>query len=477
MKSFIEQWRISGAAYLRNTPPRTLYRQEIFWGTIILSSLILLLTIYHVQAIPVSIGDRIRTALETRPWVNELVVVDGRDVYLRGEIEPESGIEYEISLIRNVDGVASVTNRLVESPKLAPHMALSRNQDELQVHGRMSGEFLESTIGLLEETFPESRISDRIQIDDRLGRPLWLEGFDESLLKLSVLDEFEINGWRDLVEVSGAAPSANSRLQLGFAVPASLQSGVRVVNRLKLEVDATHPDILLISDWRGTALSGSVPSDQISRQLVDTVRDSFGVEDSDIHLNTDSGLDTNSNIDKISALLPVLSKVSGLRLESSGSGYMIFGKVDDPWTLGEILQALRDLELDEVVHSEISVSKASRNASITLFSDRERVVINGLLPTVAARKKLVDDIRQELNVQQIIDLTSIEPDVARSPWLENWNTLLASLPRTVLGVTIDDSSILVTGNVESQQIIDDVNVQLSTLFPESEQLNWLTATD
>ncbi len=462
--------------FLVATAPREQYRLGIFWSVIILAVLILGFTGYHIQAIPEKIMAGIHGALDNRRWVRELVVADGRYVYLRGEVEPDSGLENEIAGIADVPGVARVRNVLDELPKPSPHLNLEKSGQQLVVSGRLRGEFLAPVISRVAASFPGQRIVDRLKIDDRLGRPLWLEGFDQSLSHLSALDDFTLNGWRDQIEITGSVDDDLQRRRIGYAVPASLISQVKVINRLKQKVAENFPAITLISDWRGLSIEGVVPSAEIRDQLVTAALHAFGVEPVDSMLQVQDNLSGAGQLRLLSALLPSLGQVRDLRLESTGKGFVVWGRVDDPFQLGDFLATRNALGLAQTVRNEIFIARADKSAAVTLFSDQSRAIVSGVLPTMKSKQQLVADIKDSLGVHDVVDLVSIEPNIAHGDWLIKWPELLANLPQTVIGISIDDNSLLVTGHTQSADQLAQIDRRLDKLLPNQNRLNWMTAS-
>ncbi len=434
-------------------------------------------TTYYIQVIPKTIAADINRVLDKRPWIQEFVAVDGRHVYLRGEIEPDSGLEAEIAAIASVAGVKKVITVLDEIPRPSVHLKLQVLGDRVLVGGHLSGDLLEPIISYLESSFPDRPLQDSIKIDDRLGRPLWIEGFSHSLQQLALLDNFELNGWRDQIEITGIADSELLRLQVGYGVPASLNSQVKVTNRLKLKASDKFASISLVSDWRGSSISGVVPSIEIREKLLDAVLSAFGADQIESALVVNETLVGSDQLLLLSELLPSLGQARDLRLESTAEGFIVWGRVDDPLSLGRILQARNDLGLEGVVQSEIVVAEADNPASLTLFSDQQRVILNGTLPTNKSKQQLIADIKEILGVHNVVDLASIEPNIAHSDWLGKWSALLAGVPRSVIGITIDDESLLITGVVESASELTTIDQQLRILFPDTNRLNWITATN
>jgi hypothetical protein len=373
--------------------------------------------------------------------------------------------------------VQSVINVLDEVPRPSAHFKLRVEKDRILVSGQLNGEVLEPVISSLEAIFPDQQLQDKIKIDDRLGRPLWVNGFDQSLGQLAALDNFEFNGWRDQVEITGVAETDMLRRQVGYGVPASLNQQVKVINRLRLRVPPELPFITLVSDWRGTSVTGIVPSLDTREKLLAAISHAFGDESVASEIEVDEDLRDSKELHSLFDLLPSLGKVRGLRLESTAQGFIVWGRVDEPLTLGRFLQARNALGLEQVIQSEIAVAEADNSASLTLFSDQQRAILNGTLPTIKSRQELIRDIKKYLGVYRIVDFISIEPNTAHSTWLIQWPALLESLPKSVIGITIDDDALLVTGVVDSEKQFTRIDQQLGILFPDTERLNWITTAN
>jgi hypothetical protein len=354
---------------------------------------------------------------------------------------------------------------------------LQRRGDELVASGRLSGEILERVMTYIESGFPRLKVKDRISIDDRVGRPLWIEGFGQSLQALRPVSSFELNGWRDQIELTGTTADLHTGTSVGYSIPASLVEQVDVVNLLHPETASNYPEIAIIMDWSGSEVSGTVPSPQHRLELLEAVSEAFAVDNLRSDIKVDSSLQKSTHLTLLMSLLSTLNQVQDLRLESTGKGYIVWGRVDNPVQLGRFLAARNQLGLGSVLHNRIAVSRPERGASVALFSDRRRVIVNGILPTMKSKQQLFGEIIDILPVVEVIDLVSIEPNVAHSEWLSRWPHLLSGLPAGVIGITIDEHNLLLTGTVNSQAQLAEVDTRIGRLFPDSNNINWLTTTD
>ena len=139
----------------------------------------------------------------------------------------------------------------------------------------------------------------------------------------------------------------------------------------------------MVSNWQGIHLSGSVPDETTRDYLVGIVTKTFGVSEKAVSLGTDSRVSGVDSLGRLGKLVSSLGEVRNLRLESTGDGYVMWGRVDHPETLGRILHTRNSLGLELVVENRIDVSSAPREATITLFSDGNRAVLSGNLPRVS----------------------------------------------------------------------------------------------
>ena len=459
--------------YMDSTPPAKLFRQGVYWGVVVLASVILGSTIYHLQAIPSALEVRIHQVLHKRPWVRQLVVVDGRDVFLRGEAEPDSELETEIRLIEQLPGVNRVTNMVQDIPRPAAHLKLVRSDAQIELTGQLSGEVLEAVVAAVETRFPHDRLLDLIQIDDRLGRPMWVHGFEQSLQHLTPLGSFELDGWRDKLVLNGLASDQAQVRQIGYSIPASLIHGISLDNRLRPAVAPGLSQLTLVSDWSGTSLSGRVANRKILQQLEQAAIESFGEQSIAIDLVVDQTVAVIRQLDQLNQLMPALALVHDLRLESSGKGYILWGRVDDAFQLGQLLQIVNQLQLTNLVSSEIFISGSGEPASLSVFSDQQRATMTGTLPTIKSRQVLIDQLKSAYGIETIRDLISIEPNIEFSDWIDKWPVLLTILPNGVAGVTINDKFVMVTGTVKSETDWRIIDLDLTRLFPHRQRLNWI----
>ena len=250
---------------------------------------------------------------------------------------------------------------------------------------------------------------------------------------------------------------------------------MRAVSRVTVKAPDRYPELTLLADWNGAAARGHVPSVATREQLAAVVTAGFGGQVRLDALRLDAGRRGEAQLRRLAPFIPELSQVRELRLESSGAGFTVWGRVDRPERLGRILTARAALGLEQLVRSRIRVSPARAAPRITLFSDRRQAVISGTLPSTKAKERLLADLPQALGTTGLVDLISVEPDVAHAPWLERWGDILTLLPQKIIGLSIDADRVLISGNLDSAEQQDRVSRELAALLSEFRLLDWTTA--
>jgi hypothetical protein len=87
---------------------------------------------------------------------------------------------------------------------------------------------------------------------------------------------------------------------------------------------------------------------------------------------------------------------------------------------------------------------------------------------------LLETLENGMQGASIEDLTTIEPGIAFSPWLERWSVLLPVIPSTPFGLTIGADRVLVSGVMGSESAHGSMERALESMLPEKSLVDWLT---
>ena len=452
----------------------------IFWGVILVSTLLIGFSAHYSNKIRHSISEQVDLILSSQVRDNALVlpliVINGRDLVLRGTAEPDLISEMEIERLAAIDGLRSFDNQLEVQPKPSAELRIELGTDQISLKGKLSGNDLDQVIAAIRSSFRGVPLRDRVVIDDRLGRPLWLDGLGHNLDTLQLLKGFSFYGWRDTILIDGVADTPQQIELIRYTLPAFLNTAVHTELQLYLEPLAGATRLSLLSGWNGAALSGDVAAAADAARL-----DNGFAKLQDIaqtatasNLNVNPILQQGYQLDALASLIPQFGKIHDLRLQSSGNDLVLWGRVDSSAQLGQVVAAVRQSGLADVIDNQVFVDPAKRGPELSIFRDRSRAVVTGRLPGERARKSLINAMRSALGVDQIEDLISIEPNVAYSPWLEKWSILFPIMPASVFGLTLSEKGVFVSGEVDNELDHNAIDRALASIFPDAQRVNWLT---
>ena len=464
-------------------PPWRKMQFVIFWGVLIIASLLTGLAVYYAERIHLDIKQDIDALFELRPLdrplIQKLINVNGRDVTLRGTAEAGLLSDYEIGQIRQIPGIRLFTNALEQDFKPSPEWRFEKDMDSISMSGKLAGSDFDVIYPLIQSLFADLALSDRVSIDDRLARPVWLDGLDHALDSLADLPRFRLYGWDDAILIEGEASSERQLQATRFAIGVQLNQELTIELQLHVQSDESQPSLSMVSGWNGAVLSGVAANQETRNRIIRGFAamlnaSEFDEQNVQFHLDIEPSIQHNRLMLQTADLLPKLGRVHDLRVQTTATGLSIWGRVDESTELGQIVSAVEQSDLSAVIDNQISVDPAGRSPAVSIFRDRQRAVVTGRLPGESARRKLLSALQQSLGVKQIEDLISIEPNVAYSRWLDRWPSLLPVMPQSVFGLTMSGSGAFVSGEVINRASEEKITRAIAEIFLDGQQVNWLT---
>ena len=469
-------WLRQQRLVLESLPPKQAMRRAVYWGAIIVAALLIAFTNFYLQRIQGNISNQIDEIFAARSWARPLAVIDGRNIVLRGTVEPGLGLESEIEKIQQLPATRHVSNQLEEQPRPSAEIHLSQTKDKIDLRGKLAGDDLDIVIKAVQRAYPDKGLRDRIRIDDRLGRPLWLDGLDQALGAVSKLQRYTLHAWRDAVLVNGVAETEQLAFQVKYGFPASLAPGIHVSFQLLTPKKPNQASLSLVAGWNGSAMSATVSNEHTGHILVngfDLLAADAEPKQFEKNLRIDSGVFEPDFFTYLADLIGSLDQVHDLRLETSGDGLVVWGRVNSALELGRISEAIEQGNLVQSIDNQIYIDAADRTPEISLFRDNTQAIVSGRLPNHRSREILITVLEQTLGVERVEEFINIEPNIAFSSWLDQWPRL-SRMPRSVFGLTVADNAVFVSGQVASWAEQQSVVETLNTMFPEMRLINWLT---
>ena len=164
----------------------------------------------------------------------EQVLVDGRDVYVEGELAGEATFTQVSNLLASVDGIRRVDRR-GETAGLQPRMELAWSGTTVTIHGHLGATQDPALVAEgLRAVLGGATIVDSLQSGANVDRAFWIDAVPE----LMRIVWSEVQNGRMSIEglsltVSGTVDDANVRAELGELLAAAAPQ-VRVRNRISV---------------------------------------------------------------------------------------------------------------------------------------------------------------------------------------------------------------------------------------------------
>ena len=431
--------------------------------------LILGIVIYKSDTIPVRIANEASQQLKPYPRLASVADVRGRSLVLQGTIDPFPGMDEIIDQLATINGLRRLDDRLVRLSLDPPYVHLKRDEDSIILNGTLSQSDFDSVVSQIHAAFPYYAIRHRVQVENTIGKPLWLEGLAKSLHALDPVEDLEFRGWRKRLQLNGRIPDGNSRM-LVRTMAASLVHQIEIENRIVEQASPDHPMLSLSANQDILELYATVPNWELATQLQKIAEDSYGLAVGKIELNPN--LADDQVLSSMLSLLPELASVKDLRLMNDGDRYVVWGEVSSSSRLEKIARRISELELTNVIDSNIDVYKSS-TAVLTMLRYNKQITLSGNLPSSFVRDRLLESTREIFATKVVEYSLNIQQQIDYSPWIEVWPEVVQSIPLDVFGIAVNDSRIFLTGMPESEEQSQDIALRIGELLPGYQVHNWM----
>jgi len=437
---------------------------------IFLCLLILGIVIYKSNTIPTRIANEASQQLKPYPRLASVADVRGRTMVLQGTIHPFPGMDEVIGQLATIEGLRRLDDRLVRLDIAPPYVHLIRDKESIILSGTLNQEDFDSVISQIHTAFPYHTLRHRVQIEDKVGKPLWLEGLAKSLHALDSVEDLDVKGWRSRLQLNGKISGSGSQM-LVRTMAASLIHQVEIENRIVEQASTDRPKLSLSANQDILELYATVPSLEMANQFQKTAEDVFGLAVGRIELAPN--LVDDQALSSILSLLPELASIKDLRLMNDGSRYVIWGEVSSSSRLERISRRISELELGSAIDIRIDVHESNTPAMLTMLRYNKQITLSGNLPSSFARDRLLQSTR-EIFATRIVEYSlDIQQQVDYSAWIEVWPEVIQSIPLDVFGIAVNGSKIFLTGMPESEEQSQGIALRIGELLPDYQVYNWM----
>ncbi len=437
---------------------------------ILLCLLILGIVIYKSDTIPVRIANEASQQLKPYPRLASVADVRGRSLVLQGTIDPFPGMDEIIGQLATINGLRRLDDRLVRLSLDPPYVHLKRDEDSIILNGTLSQADFDSVVSQIHAAFPYYAIRHRVQVEDTVGKPLWLEGLAKGLHVLDSVEDLELRGWRKRLQLNGRISDGSSQM-LVRTMAASIVHQIEIENRVVEQASPDHPMLSLSANQDILELYATVPNWELATQLQKIAEDSFGLAVGRIELNPN--LADDQVLSSMLSLLPELASVKDLRLMNDGNRYVIWGEVSSSRRLEKITRHISELELTNVIDSNIDVYKSSTPAVLTMLRYNKQITLSGNLPSSFVRDRLLGSTREIFATKVVEYSLNIQQQTDYSSWIEVWPEVVQSIPLDVFGIAVNGSRIFLTGMPESEGQSQGIALRIGELLPDYQVHNWM----
>ncbi|MYB33773.1 MAG: hypothetical protein F4X92_01295 [Gammaproteobacteria bacterium] len=445
----------------------------ILLPAILLCLLMLGIATFKSSTIPIRIANEASQQLRPYPRLASVADVRGRNLVLQGTIDPFPGMDEIIGQLTNIEGLRRLDDRLVRLSLAPPYVHLKRDEDSIILNGTLNPADFDSVVSQIHAAFPYYTIRHQVQVEDTVGKPLWLEGLAKSLHTLDSVEDLELRGWQNRLQLDGRIPNDNSQM-LVRTMAASLVHQVEIENRIVEQTSPGHPMLSLSVSQDILELYAVVPNWELATQLQKTAEDTFGLAVGRIELNPN--LAAGQALSSILSLLPELSSVKNLRLMNDGNRYVVWGEVSSSNRLEKIARRISELELANAIDNNIDVYKSNTPATLTMLRYNKQITLSGNLPSSFVRDHLLQSTREIFATRVVEYSLNIQQQIDYSVWIDVWPEVIQSIPLDIFGIAVNGSQIFLTGMPESEEQSQDIALRIGELLPDYQVYNWMRAS-
>ncbi len=265
------------------------------------------------------------------------------------------------------------------------------------------------------------------------------------------------------VQLSGNAVSQAER-ERALAVAASVP-GVRVVEDLTAITPMVAPTLALQTLNGKLALQGVLASDDEVQRLLAAAGKVWPSGETNNQLSVGERVESADWLAGIADFLPVLQGVTGASLDVSAEEVKLGGTVYSDEVYGNVLGKAQALFGDRL--NDQIVVEALSPAFLQAALENDKLVLRGNLPAQAQADSLLAVASQQVGADKVVNELNVSQDFAAAEWLDAAGKLLGLLPQKQGKLTIEQGTLEISGEMDSDAAHNALVPQLNAVLAGS----------
>lgn len=383
--------------------------------------------------------------------------VDGRDVFLEGDITNAVDREALVSELEGQDCTARVTDRFNAITMLPASMQLNRVGDKVTLTGNMPNqESIDVVANSAVENFGSDMVDNQMQVVANTTDPVWLNGIDGYVDEIKIADPAGIDATDERVLLSGVVRSEGDKMSLGEKATAAFASAVPVTNNIEVRGPTNSSQITYrVADGDKVTLTGTLADQAAVDTAVGAANDVYGADNVTNQLQISEEAMPANWLGGLSGALPGLTGASGAALMASNDGVILEGLVDAQDKRTSIEDAAKaafgsDVSIDNRI--TVEVPRTSSNIVMDMPDGAGgKVTLTGDMPDQSALGDAAGAAGMLFGADNIVNNMTATDTVMSPAWMTGLGGVVKSYGDADNGrITANDAGIVLEGLVDSQ---------------------------
>ncbi len=435
-------------------------RKSSWWIWLLLLALLALIlwcVLGHRQPIQGKVAACVLPTMQSYGIAESSYRVDGRDVFLEGDIKDTIDREGLVSSLEDQDCTARVTDRFNVISLLPASMQLDRIGEKVTLTGNMPNqEAVDIVANSAIENFGSDMVDNQMKVVANTTDPVWLNGIDGYIDQIKIADPAGIDATDERVLLSGVVRSEADKTSLGEKANAAFLNAVPVTNNIEVRGPTNSSQITYrVADGDKVTLTGVLADQEAVDTAVGAANDVYGAANVTNQLQISEEAMPASWLSGLSGALPGLTGASGAALMASNDGVILEGLVDAQDKRTSIEDAAKaafgaDVSIDNRI--TVEVPRTTSNIVMDMPNGAGgKITLTGDMPDQSALGDAASAAGMLFGDDNIVNNMTATDTVLSPAWMTGLGGVVKSYGDADNGrITANDAGIILEGLVDTQ---------------------------